>query len=173
MKTLTLVMIFCLMTAAAFGQTNPKLKELEPFVGTWQCIGTAFASPFGPEHPTKATVTGAWILGGAWLEIHYAEAKTAKNPHPYDVRGFYGYDEQPKALVDRFDRQHGQLRHQPVAWVAGRQACIHRTDARRRHNDDRTRHLHKSRQERDAPRVRNGRQGQVDEARSGNLQTLT
>jgi hypothetical protein len=33
MKTLTLAMILCLMTAAAFGQTNPKLKELQGFVG--------------------------------------------------------------------------------------------------------------------------------------------
>ncbi len=99
MKTRTLAMILCLMTVAAFGQTNPKLKELQGFVGTWQCTGAAFASPMGPEHPTKAIVTGAWILGGAWLEIHYTEAKTAKNPHPYDVRAFWSYDEEPKAFV--------------------------------------------------------------------------
>jgi hypothetical protein len=99
MKTRFLILGLCLVTVAAFGQTNPKLKELQPFVGTWQCTGTAFASPWAPEHPTTATVTGAWILGGAWLEIHYKEAKTAKNPHPYEVRAFDGYDEQPKALV--------------------------------------------------------------------------
>lgn len=99
MKTRMLAVAVCLITVAAFGQSNPKLKELQPFVGTLQCTGTAFASPMGPEHPTKATVTGRWVLGGAWLEIHYTETKTAKNPHPYDVIALWGYDEQPKAFV--------------------------------------------------------------------------
>jgi Protein of unknown function (DUF1579) len=99
MKTRTLAIALCLITVAAFGQTNPKLKEIQGFVGTWQCTGTAFASPWGPEHPTKATVTASWILGGAWLEVRYTEAKTEKNPHPYDVRAFWNYDEQPKAFV--------------------------------------------------------------------------
>jgi hypothetical protein len=99
MKTRTMAVVLCLVTVAAFGQSNPKLKEFQPFIGTWQCTGTAFASPMGPEHPTKATVTGSWILGGAWLEIRYTEVKTAKNPHPFDLRAFWSYDEQPKAFV--------------------------------------------------------------------------
>ena len=84
---------------AAFGQSNPKLKEVKFFVGTWQCTGITFASPMGPEHPTKATVNGSWTFGGAWLEIHYAEVKTAKNTHPFELRAFWGYDEEPKAFV--------------------------------------------------------------------------
>ena len=68
MKTRFMILGLCLVTVAAFGQANPKKKELQPFVGTWQCTGTAFASPMGPEHATTATVTGAWILGGEWLE---------------------------------------------------------------------------------------------------------
>ena len=88
MKTRILAVVVCLITMAAFGQSNPKLKEVQYFVGTWQCTGVAFASPMGPEHPTKATVHGSWVLGGAWLELHYAETKTAKNPHPVDVRVF-------------------------------------------------------------------------------------
>jgi hypothetical protein len=99
MKTRMLAVVVCLITVAAFGQSNPKLKELQPFIGTFQCTGTAFASPMGPEHPTKARVTGTWTLGGTWLEIHYTETKTAKNPHPYDVLALWGYDEQPKAFV--------------------------------------------------------------------------
>jgi len=99
MKTRMLAVVVCLMTVAAFGQTNPKLKELQPFVGTWQCTGVAFASPMGPEHPTKATVNGSWILNGSWVEIRYTEEKTAKNTHPYAVRDLLGYDEQPKKFV--------------------------------------------------------------------------
>jgi hypothetical protein len=99
MLAVVVCLTVCLITVAAFGQSNPKLKELQPFIGTFQCTGTAFASPMGPEHPTKATVNGRWVLGGAWLEIHYTETKTAKNPHPYDVIALWGYDEQPKAFV--------------------------------------------------------------------------
>jgi len=100
MKTRIMGLVLCLITAAAaFGQVNPKVKELEPFIGTWQCTGMTFASPWGPEHATKATVHGTWILGGAWVQISYTEAKTAKNPHPYDVRALMSYDEEPKAFV--------------------------------------------------------------------------
>jgi hypothetical protein len=99
MKSGILAVVLCLVTVVAFGQTNPKLKEIQMFAGTWQCTGTAFASPMGPEHPTKATVVGAWILDGSWLQISYTEAKTPKNPHPYAVRAYWTYDEQPKAFV--------------------------------------------------------------------------
>ena len=99
MKIRILFLGLCLVTVAAFGQANPKLKELNYFDGTWQCSGKAFASPMGPEHPTKATVTAAWIMGGTWLEAHYKEAKTAKNPTPFELRSFWGYDEEPKSLV--------------------------------------------------------------------------
>jgi len=99
MKIRILTLGLCLVTVAAFGQANPKLKDLNYFDGTWQCSGKAFASPMGPEHPTKATVTAAWILGGTWLEAHYKEAKTAKNPTPFELRAFWGYDEESKSIV--------------------------------------------------------------------------
>ncbi|MEA2338249.1 MAG: hypothetical protein QOE82_2256 [Thermoanaerobaculia bacterium] len=100
MKTRMLAVVVCLViTMAAFGQSNPKLKELQPFVGTWQCTGVTFASPMGPEHPTKGNVVGSWILNGSWVEVRYTETKTAKNPQPYAVRMLLSYDEQPKAFV--------------------------------------------------------------------------
>ncbi len=117
MKTHILAVVLCLATVAAFGQSNPKLKELQPFVGTFQCTGTGFASPMGPEHPTKATVRGTWILGGAWLEVHYVEVKTAKNPHPYDVMALWGYDEEPKAFVSgTLDNMGGYSTSQAPGW---------------------------------------------------------
>jgi hypothetical protein len=117
MKTRMLAVVVCLITVAAFGQSNPKLKELQPIIGTFQCTGTAFASPFGPEHPTKATVTATWTLGGAWVKIHYAETKTAKNPHPFEVLNLWGYDEQPKAFVSGFvDNTGGYGTSQSQGW---------------------------------------------------------
>jgi hypothetical protein len=118
MKTRLLAVVVCLITVAAFGQSNPKLKELQTFVGTWQCTGVAFASPMGPEHATKASVTGAWILNGSWVEVRYTETKTAKNPHPYAVRMLLSYDEQPKAFVSgAVDNMTGYSTSQSPGWM--------------------------------------------------------
>jgi hypothetical protein len=119
MKTRILAVVVCLVTVAAFGQTNPKLKELQTFVGKWQCTGTTFASPASPEHPTAGDVTGEWILDGSWVEIRYTETKTAKNPHPYAVRLLLGYDEQPKAFVSgAVDNMSGYSTGQAAGWQA-------------------------------------------------------
>jgi len=119
MKTRIIAVVICLATVAAFGQSNPKLKELQPFVGTWQCSGMTFASPMGPEHATKGNVTGAWILNGAWVEVRYTETKTAKNPHPYAVRMLLSYDEQPKAFVSgAVDNMTGYSVEQAPGWVS-------------------------------------------------------
>jgi len=118
MKTRMLAIVVCLVTVAAFGQSNPKLKELQTFVGTWQCTGIAFASPMGPEHATKATVNGAWILNGSWVEVRYTETKTAKNPHPYAVRLLMSYDEEPKAFVSgAVDNMTGYSTAQSPGWM--------------------------------------------------------
>jgi hypothetical protein len=120
MKTRIVAVVICLVTVAAFGQSNPKLKELQTFVGTWQCTGTTFASPMGPEHATKATVTGAWILNGSWVEVRYTETKTAKNPHPYAVRMLLSYDEEPKAFVSgAVDNMSGYSTEQSPGWQDG------------------------------------------------------
>jgi Protein of unknown function (DUF1579) len=117
MKTRILAVVVCLITVAAFGQANPKLKELAPFAGTYTCSGVTFASPAGPEHPTKATVTGKWILGGAWLNIHYAETKTAKNPQPFELVDLWSYDEHMQSFVSGFaDATGGYGTSQSPGW---------------------------------------------------------
>jgi hypothetical protein len=119
MKTRIIAVVICLATVAAFGQSNPKLKELQTFIGTWQCTGTAFASPMGPEHPTKATVHGSWILDGSWAEVAYTEEKTAKNPHPYAVRMLLSYDTQPKAFVSgAADNMSGYSTAESPGWMS-------------------------------------------------------
>ena len=117
MKIRILVLGLCLVTVAAFGQNDPKKKELQAFAGTWQCKGTAFASPWAPEHPTRASVTGTWVLGGQWMEVHYWETKSTKNPHPIDVKIFYGYDAEPKMLVGgSVDNMGGYATQQSAGW---------------------------------------------------------
>jgi hypothetical protein len=119
MKTRIFAVVICLATVAAFGQSNPKLKELQTFVGTWQCSGMTFASPMGPEHPTVGTVNGAWILDGSWVEVRYTETKTARNPHPYAVRMLLSYDPEPKAFVSgAVDNMSGYSTEQGTGWQA-------------------------------------------------------
>lgn len=105
-----LVSLVCLLVAAsalAMGP-NPKLKGLEPFAHNYTCTGIAYASPMAPEHPTAATVTGEWTLGGTWVRFSYIETKTAKNPMPVGVRGFMGYDpELSKFVVGTVDNMGG------------------------------------------------------------------
>jgi hypothetical protein len=104
MKSRLLGAIVILIAAVASAQSADKLKDLQPLVGTWKCSGMAFASPMGPEHPTRARATAKWSLNNKWVEVHYTETKTSKNPHPYDVVAYWGYDDETKKLVaDSFD----------------------------------------------------------------------
>lgn len=97
MKTRCLVAVVCLLVAgAALAAGNPNLKPLE---GTWKCTGVAYASEMGPEHPTSATVTAAWILSDKWLRLDYKEMKTAKNPHPVAAELLMTYNEAEKKVA--------------------------------------------------------------------------
>lgn len=92
----TLAML-CLIATTAAAQSAADLKAFE---GVWTCKGMAFAGVMGPEHATTATVSGRWILGGKWMDVHYAENKTTANPKPIDVRMFMSYDEPGKKIVN-------------------------------------------------------------------------
>ncbi|MDQ6799877.1 MAG: DUF1579 domain-containing protein [Acidobacteriota bacterium] len=89
-----------LIATTAFAQSaTDQLKSLSTFVGTWKCSGKTFASEMGPEHSTTATVTGKWILNAKWLEVRYTEEKNSRNPNPYSVVAYWGWDEGQKKLV--------------------------------------------------------------------------
>src|SRR5436309_1756795 len=60
----------------------PELGQLSFFVGDWSCKGRAEESPLGPAHATRGAVHIANDVGGFWYVGHYAEKKTAENPHP-------------------------------------------------------------------------------------------
>src|SRR5262249_9405581 len=85
--------------AATSALAQDQMKSLKGFVGTWKCTGIAFASDMGPEHPTTATVTMKSALGSKWLETRYTENKTAKNPMPFAVVTYWGWDDGQKKLV--------------------------------------------------------------------------
>jgi len=100
-KVLLFVFLVCLVVAgsALAMDPNPNLKQLAPFAKNYTCSGTAFANPMSPEHPTSASVMGDWTLDGMWVRFSYMESKTAKNPMPVGVRGFFGYDPEIKKFV--------------------------------------------------------------------------
>ena len=94
---LTIATVLILFATAAVAQS--KRDELKYFAGTWKCTGMAFASEMGPEHATTGTVTIKWILNKQWLDVRYVENKTSKNPHPFAVNAYWGYDSGSKKLV--------------------------------------------------------------------------
>ena len=96
---------------------NPKLKELNYFVGNWQCKGTGFAFMGMPEHKTSAMVEANWTLDKYWLSVHYHESKTAINAHPVDVKIFWGWDEQTKKIISgSFDNMGTQMSQSSAGW---------------------------------------------------------
>jgi hypothetical protein len=51
------------------------------------------------------------------LQLDYTEAKTAKNPHPFRLHAFWGYDEEPKAFVSgTVDNMGGYSTQQSPGW---------------------------------------------------------
>lgn len=99
MRKLSLVVCLLIACSALAMDPNPRLKELEIFAHNYTCTGTAFANPMSPEHATQASVTGGWTLDGNWISFSYIEMKTAKNPMPFAVRGFMGYDPATNKLI--------------------------------------------------------------------------
>ena len=98
MKIRVLGVLVCLFVAGALFAAGGN-ANLQPLAGSWTCTGMAFASDMGPEHPTKATVNTAWILGDKWLRVDYKESKTAKNPHPIAAELLMTYNEATKKVA--------------------------------------------------------------------------
>jgi hypothetical protein len=116
MKIRCLGILVCLLAAgslfAAGGNAN-----LQPLAGSWTCTGVAFASDMGPEHPTKATVTSAWILSDKWLRVDYKEMKTAKNPHPIAAEMLMTYNEPEKKIASGcLDNMGGYCTEEAPGW---------------------------------------------------------
>lgn len=95
----------------------PELAKLAFLAGDWHCKGTAEASPLGPAHATQATVRIHRELGGFWYLGHYAEPKTAANPHPMVFHFLQGYDATAKGFVmDCFDALGSHCHQTSAGW---------------------------------------------------------
>ena len=106
MKKFALGIVLVLAATAAMANQHDEkkmapdmLRQLDPLIGKWQCKGTAYQTPWFPEHPTAAEVSQEWILDGKWLAFTYAEKKTEQNPMPFTATGFFGYDPEMKMLM--------------------------------------------------------------------------
>ena len=100
MRARLLVLAFALTLASStFADKDPMLRQLDSMTGSYRCSGTAFASPFGPEHPTEGTVEAAWAMNDYWVKFTYAEKKTDRNPMPFSVSGWMGYDPKVRKLA--------------------------------------------------------------------------
>ena len=94
-----------------------ELGQLGYMVGTWNCSGKAFASPFGPEHASEGVAHAQMAMGGFRLVIHYDEMKTAANPMPYHVLQVVGWDAAQKAFDSHcFDSFGGACTQTSPGW---------------------------------------------------------
>ena len=98
MKFRPAIALLSLLLATSAFAADPALKQLEPFVGTWQCRGTMVLD--GPPIPYTATVATTWVLGGNWLDVRVTQARTKENPKPYNGRAYIGYDAAAKKFVE-------------------------------------------------------------------------
>src|SRR5712691_8171411 len=69
-------------TPAAVPTPAPELAQLDYFLGTWRCDGTAPVTPMGPARKTRTTVSIGPDLGGFWYSGTVREDKTTDNAHP-------------------------------------------------------------------------------------------
>ncbi|HEX4964394.1 MAG TPA: hypothetical protein VF173_26490 [Thermoanaerobaculia bacterium] len=98
-----------------------ELGQLSFFDGEWSCKGKAEASPMGPAHPTEATVRINRDLGGYWFVGHYAEKKSAANPHPMVFHFVQGYDATAKSFtMDCYDAFGGHCHQTATGWKDGK-----------------------------------------------------
>ena len=67
------------------------LAVLAQLVGAWTCTGTQQESILGPAHATRATLSV--VSRGAWLEVHFAEQRSADVPVPEIAEERWGFDE--------------------------------------------------------------------------------
>jgi uncharacterized protein DUF1579 len=88
--------------APASAPTRPAaMDQLSPVfpIGSVKCTGKTYASPFGPEHATRLSMTSKPELDGFWIVARGAEQKTAENPNPGKFVGAYGYDSGKKKFI--------------------------------------------------------------------------
>jgi hypothetical protein len=85
--------------AAEKSQAVAKLGELPFPIGEMTCTGNMMAMNGQPGHATTATARIEKILGGNWVVIHYDEAQSDANPHPYSVVQYIGYEDAGKRFV--------------------------------------------------------------------------
>jgi hypothetical protein len=94
-----------------------EMSQLSYFVGTWNCAGKAFASPFGPEHASVGVARAQMALDGFRLVIHYDETKTAANPMPFHALQVIGWDAAQKAFDSHcYDSMGGSCDQTTPGW---------------------------------------------------------
>lgn len=85
--------------AAEKSEAVAKVAALPFPTGEMTCTGNMLGMEGHPGHATSATARVEKVLGGNWIVIHYEEAKTDANPHPYSVVQYIGYEDSGKRFV--------------------------------------------------------------------------
>jgi len=84
---------------AALPTPAPELAQLGYFLGTWKCDGRVPATPMGPAHQSRSTVTIRPDLNGFWHTGTVREEKSADNAHPIYGMFHETYDSAKKRFL--------------------------------------------------------------------------
>jgi hypothetical protein len=111
------------MAPAGPPMPNPALKQVQFFVGSWQCAGTGYME--GKGHPITAKVNMGWDLNGFFLNLRYQEDKTAVNPMPITAVEHWGYSDELKKLVaGQVDSMGGYGTQATAGWEGDRMVWV-------------------------------------------------
>ena len=64
-------------------------KALEAWAGTWETTTRMWMAPGAPPQESAGTSTGAWIMGGRYMEVTF---KTTLMGQPFEGRAIYGFN---------------------------------------------------------------------------------
>ena len=84
---------------AAAPKPPAEMGALHYFLGFWMCRGEVPASPRGPAHSTRTTVSINKDMGGMWLAGKVKELKGADTVVPLDGMLHMSWDPGPKQYV--------------------------------------------------------------------------
>lgn len=84
-----------------------ELAQMDYFIGTWRCAGSAEPSHLWPAHPTTSTLSIEPDLNRHWLMLRMSEDAAADNELPLRSSGWWGYDASSRSLVRIFATNFG------------------------------------------------------------------
>ncbi|WP_432990088.1 hypothetical protein [Dactylosporangium sp. CA-233914] len=98
-------------------QPDPRMRDLDFFVGDWHAAGRFHDTPFGAAKPIEMRIVGTSEDRGFWTVVRTEELATENNPAPLTARYVWGYDAAAGEFVaEWFDGNGGRATQRSKGW---------------------------------------------------------